>query len=126
MCKYGLNSTETREQPIIKLFLNSWFDIFLIFMARLETDSVSSSVSFVRHSRVKFGSAGQSVSLQLHVMDTTHPPVCCVCLRLEPLLGVSFVSEFYMPQVSYFLTSKYVSKVNFFIFYVLDISSKNV
>ena len=32
-------------------------------MARLETDVVSNSVSFVKDSRVKFGSPGQSVTL---------------------------------------------------------------
>jgi hypothetical protein len=42
----------------------------------------------------------------------TSTGVRCVCLKTEPLLDVSVVSEFYTPQVSHFLTSKYVSKVN--------------
>ena len=32
-------------------------------MARLETEGFASSVSFLKHGRVKFGSPGESVSL---------------------------------------------------------------
>ena len=94
-------------------------------MARLENDCVSSSASFVKHRRVNFGGPGQNVSLLVvtvpaaaccdeHHTAVAPPPVCCVCL----LTDVSVVSEFYAPRVSYFLTSKYISKVTFFPYFV--------